>query len=412
MSASVLRKHRRLGFGHSGRILFTVVFTVATGIATARQTSAPATATNVVAGTSSDNSTNIAPSKIFDAEDGWLDVSGFLDEAYGFVPMVMPITEPAIGYGGGLGLIFIDRNEPYQGETFRKPNIGGVGGLATENGTWAVFGAHSGSWLDGDLETLIGAAYGSINLDFYGIGDGPLNNHPFSYNIKPLGGLFEGRYRLGSSPIRAGLRYGFGQIDASFDNGTVPAQVRARELDSTVSGFTPTLTYDTRNNTFTPTRGVYAQAGVNLNRHAFGSDFNFEIVDLMLLYYIPIAPKLSLGLRTDASLSFDDVPFYLRPYINLRGVAAMRYVGEHMAEMELEARWQFWRRFSLVGFVGTGVAWNDLDRFDNRQNVVTGGVGFRYELARKYGLHMGIDVAFGPDQPAIYIQFGSAWFRP
>jgi hypothetical protein len=108
-------------------------------------------------------------------------------------------------------------------------------------------------------------------------------------------------------------------------------------LDSTVSGFTPTLTYDTRNNTFTPTRGVYAQAGVNLNRHAFGSDFNFEIVDLMLLYYFPITPKLSLGLRTDASLSFDDVPFYLRPYINLRGVAAMRYVGEHMAEMELEA---------------------------------------------------------------------------
>jgi hypothetical protein len=73
------------------------------------------------------------------------------------------------------------------GETFPQANIGGVGGLATENGTWSVFGAHSGSWLDGDLETLIGAAYGSINLDFYGIGDGPLNNHPFSYNIKPLG---------------------------------------------------------------------------------------------------------------------------------------------------------------------------------------------------------------------------------
>jgi len=27
------------------------------------------------------------------------------------------------------------------------------------------------------------------------------------------------------------------------------------------------------------------------------------------------------------------------------------------------------------------------------------------------GLHMGLDVAFGPDEPAIYIQFGSAWLR-
>jgi hypothetical protein len=33
---------------------------------------------------------------------------------------------------------------------------------------------------------------------------------------------------------------------------------------------------------------------------------------------------------------------------------------------------------------------------------VTGGVGFRYELARDYGLHAGLDVAFGPDSAAIH----------
>ena len=31
-------------------------------------------------------------------------------------------------------------------------------------------------------------------------------------------------------------------------------------------------------------------------------------------------------------------------------------------------------------------------------------------LARRYKLHMGIDVAFGPDGTAFYVQFGSAWF--
>ena len=45
-------------------------------------------------------------------------------------------------------------------------------------------------------------------------------------------------------------------------------------------------------------------------------------------------------------------------------------------------------------------------------SIVTGGTGFRYELARKYGLHMGLDVAFGPDDPVVYVQFGSAWMRP
>jgi hypothetical protein len=41
----------------------------------------------------------------------------------------------------------------------------------------------------------------------------------------------------------------------------------------------------------------------------------------------------------------------------------------------------------------------------------TGGV--RYELSRRHGLHMGLDVGFGPGgQPILYVIFGSAWFRP
>jgi hypothetical protein len=33
-------------------------------------------------------------------------------------------------------------------------------------------------------------------------------------------------------------------------------------------------------------------------------------------------------------------------------------------------------------------------------------------MARTYGLHMGMDIAFGPDDPAIYVIFGGAWTRP
>jgi len=90
----------------------------------------------------------------------------------------------------------------------------------------------------------------------------------------------------------------------------------------------------------------------------------------------------------------------------------MRYQGEEMAQLEAELRWQFWKRFSLVGFAGGGAVWNDFERFEDSKTVVTGGTGFRYELARKYGIHMGVDVAVGPDDPAVYIQVGSAWARP
>jgi hypothetical protein len=90
----------------------------------------------------------------------------------------------------------------------------------------------------------------------------------------------------------------------------------------------------------------------------------------------------------------------------------MRYQGEQMAQAEVELPWQFWRRVSAVGFAGAGVAWNDLERFRSSQTVVAGGIGVRYEVARRYGIHAGLDLAFGPDNMAVYVQIGSAWMRP
>jgi hypothetical protein len=42
---------------------------------------------------------------------------------------------------------------------------------------------------------------------------------------------------------------------------------------------------------------------------------------------------------------------------------------------------------------------------------VTGGTGFRYEIARAYGLYAGLDFAAGPENTAVYLQIGSAWAR-
>ena len=50
--------------------------------------------------------------------------------------------------------------------------------------------------------------------------------------------------------------------------------------------------------------------------------------------------------------------------------------------------------------------------FDATQSVGAGGVGFRYELARKFGMHVGIDVAQSRGTTTVYLQVGNAWFRP
>jgi hypothetical protein len=357
--------------------------------------------------------TTNAPSKFRSPEDGWFDVSGFLDETYGFLPVAMPITEPAVGYGAAGGLAFISKPLGQAQSDYDRPNITMIGGMGTENGSWGAVAGDLRNWFDDRLQTLAGVIYSSVNLDFFGIGeDSVLSNDPLSYNLEPKGGLVQGKYRIGDSRFWIGLSYAFAQTDVEFDAPAGTPGVPDFKSESNVGGLTPTLTFDTRDNIFTPTRGTYVELSAGLFSEALGGDDEFQRVQIIAMQYLELHPKLFLGLRGQVAASFGDVPFYLRPFVYMRGVPIMRYQGEEMAQLEAELRWQFWKRFSVVGFVGGGATWNELERFDNSQSVVAGGAGFRYELARKYGIHMGVDVAFGPDNTAVYIQVGSAWARP
>jgi hypothetical protein len=364
---------------------------------------APADSTHAVADSSG--------SKFIDPADGWFDLSAFLDSGHGFVPLAIPITEPAVGYGVAGALVFINRNPAGPNGEYRRPNIWAAGGLYTENETWAGFAGHSGSWDDDRWQTLVGGIYGSINLDFYGIGEGELNDQPVAYSLDPAGALGRASYRVGGSPVILGLGYAFANIDVAF-TGDLPAGIDRGELNAKVAGFTPSLTWDTRGNYFTPLTGLYASVEPGIYLEALGGSTDFERVNTTILAFQPVGKRVFLGIKGEGAFSFGDAPFYTRPFVSLRGVAALRYLGEHAASAELEARWQFYRRFSLVGFAGTGIAWTTLGDIDSHQDVVAGGGGIRYEIARRYGLHMGLDLAFGPDEGVVYVQFGHAWLKP
>jgi hypothetical protein len=362
--------------------------------------------------TSEPEETN-AVSKFRSPDDGWFDVSGFLAEKYGFIPVPLIITEPAVGYGGGAGLMFLSKPLPQAEDGLGRPNITVVGGFGTENGSWGTIAGDMRYWLDEHLQTLVGFVYASVNLDFYGIGDDPaLANNPLRYNLEPKGGTARARYRFGDTRLWAGLNYAFVSTDVSFDKPPGTPGEPAFQHESNVAGFTPSLTFDTRDNFFTPNRGTYLEASAGFFSPAFGADQDFQRASLVAMQFFPLSSMLFLGIRAEAAASFGNEPFYLRPYISLRGAPTLRYQGEEVAQIETELRWQFWKRFSLVGFVGGGAAWNHLERFNSTQTIVTGGAGFRYELARAYGLHIGLDVARGPDDTAVYIQIGSAWARP
>ena len=91
---------------------------------------------------------------------------------------------------------------------------------------------------------------------------------------------------------------------------------------------------------------------------------------------------------------------------------AVRYQGDQAGSVELVARWQFFGRWSVVAFGGAGATRTNRHTYTSTQNIGSGGFGFRYELASKFGLHAGIDVAHSPGTTALYFVVGNAWFRP
>jgi hypothetical protein len=354
-------------------------------------------------------------SKLRSEEDGAFDVSSFLDKAYGFVPILMPITEPAVGYGGALGLVFINRPIAESVKAgFGRPNLSMIGGAATENGTRAVMAADVRQWMDDRVQTVAALLDAKLNLDFYGIGkDETLEHDPLRYTLEPLGGGVRGRVRLGaSSRLWVGMSYALADTHITFDDASLAAALLDPPEDSRVGGLTPSIAFDSRDNLFTPTRGTYFEGSTGVFDEALGGDTSFQRVALAWIAYHPLSPRVFFGVRSGLTFSFSDPPFYMLPYISLRGAPVLRYQGEQVAEVETEVRWQCFKRWSVVGFVGTGAAWNGFQDTDDVKSIITGGTGFRYELARKYGLHVGADVAWGPDDSAIYIQFGSAWARP
>ena len=79
--------------------------------------------------------------------------------------------------------------------------------------------------------------------------------------------------------------------------------------------------------------------------------------------------------------------------------------------LETEQRIDFNRRWSMVAFAGLGKAITKDESFSDSPTVYSFGTGFRYLIARVFGVRAGIDVAKGPDDFAWYIVFGHNWNR-
>ncbi len=368
-----------------------------------------------------------------DPDDGMLDASKYLVERrFGFLPVPTVITEPAVGFGLGMGALFFHESKAQREHREANPeaiseavlpsDISILGGGATANGTWALGGGHIGFWKEDRIRYQGFGGYASVNLDFYSLGGSELPS-PVELNITGPAVLQNLSFRVGDTDLFVGVNQLYRRVETSFANaGDRPFAIPPEyldyiqshfDIDTSTSGVGVNAEYDSVDNKFNPGSGYDWSGKITWFDDTIGSDVDYTAYNVTGLNYWPLSEKFNLGLRVQYDgVSVDDnerLPPYVPPFIDLRGIPKSRYQGNAVAVAEVQLGWNINYRWTMIGFTGAGRAAESFSDLSDASTESTYGAGFRYLIAKRFGFVMGADIARGPEDTAFYIQAGSTW---
>ena len=335
-----------------------------------------------------------------DSIDNAIDLSSFLMKKHGILPVISPITEPAVGYGAiGGALYFVPKSDPKQ-----QPDIIAAAGGITSNGSWLSGGGYIGFWDEDKIRYRGVAGYGEIAIDFY-----IKSNTPLEINLNTFFFLQQVNYRLGKSNFFLGAKYQLTKI-------TIPIFKESEiidplDLESLNSGIGIITEFDNLNNILSPTKGARVHFSYDQNLEVLGSNRDWGKLTFFTHLYFPVNKTWIPALRIESSLVTGKPPFYVKPFVYLRGVPAVRYQGDLIMLAETEQLFNITPRWGLLGFTGMGRAFDSIENMKSDEIVWNAGGGFRYLIARALGLKVGADIARGPEDWEFYVTIGTAWLK-
>ncbi len=324
-----------------------------------------------------------------------------------FFVVPVPIVDPTVGYGVAPTALYTFSADPANPGTPRS-TIAAVAGY-TSTQSW--FGGGGAKLYLDDDRWRVGAkaGYGELNVQFYGFGGNDfLRTNPIGLNLRgPVaelngqGRLFEGFY-LGLK-----LRW----LDPGVTLDSPVSFLPSLTLEQRLIGLGPTIEYDTRNSTWYPTDGTYGTLDLLRYDKAGIADARFWLGDAAIARYGTIADGLVLAGQLRAAHAGDGAPFFMLPFINLRGLPAGLFLDVDVAQAQAELRWEVGWGVGLVAFGGGGGAFGSYQGSSGAAAyALAGGAGVRYRISEVDHMNIGIDVAVGIDAgTSVYFRIGEAF---
>lgn len=258
------------------------------------------------------------------------------------------------------------------------------------------------------------AGYYKYSYFFYGIGNNQVNDYKELYKVnfpririnllkKIATNMFMGvRYWLEDYKIKEtepGKQLASGTITGTINNF--------------ISGVGPAFNFDSRDNIFSPSKGLFIDAGIQLYGSGTGSNYKYYRYTTDASFFISNKRKNVYAFNLFADfLAGDDIPFNQLALLGgnkkMRGYYEGRYRDKNLIALAGEFRFKIYKRFGAVTFANAGAVNNRLKNIFTQIRTST-GVGARYALNKSEKLNIRLDAAFGKNSSGLYFTIGEAF---
>jgi len=173
------------------------------------------------------------------------------------------------------------------------------------------------------------------------------------------------------------------------------------------------LTWDTRNNAYSPSRGAFAEVNVTKFLKALGSDYDFTSYLLDFRKFMPAGRNRVLGFHSVAKVNVGSAPIRYMSMIGgpeiMRGYYKGRFTDEDVFAVQAELRQYLFWRIGVAGFASIGQVSNYVKYFGLDEFHYAYGAGLRVVLQEKEKLNLRVDFGFGKNSSGIYVLLKEAF---
>ena len=243
---------------------------------------------------------------------------------------------------------------------------------------------------------------------FWGKGnDAPYGNEE-DYSLKQYFINPQLLYRV-YSRLYAGLNYEYQDTyDVRYEAGGIfDSQQILGRYGGRTSGLGLLVTWDSRNNAFSPGKGFFSEINFTSFADLIGSEFNFTSLVVDMRKFMRLRLGTVLALRGYGKLSQGDVPFRNLAMLGgselMRGYYKGRYADEDLLSLQAEIRQFLFWRLGAVAFGSAGQVSSEAAGFRLNDFHYAYGAGIRFLLNEKEQLNLRVDYGRSEDGGAVYV---------